>query len=115
VQYVLRVQPVQSLQPAQPVQSLQPAQRVQYAQSLQPAQRVQLRQRVQSMQLSQLRQFLNVERAARAASSDPKYSTDARLPFSSVIHVVICISPLLMFIIYNVLGRMSTIIFEEIT
>ena len=78
------------MQPEQYAQSRQSVQSVQSVQYLQYLQFVQFVQFQQSVQFVQPR---SVARDARAASSLPQYSTDARLPLASVIQVVMSASP----------------------
>ena len=69
------------------MQYLQRAQPEQFSQDLQP------QQFVQSLQFSQSLQSTLLSSAACAASADPQYSTEQRLPLESVIQVVIDVSP----------------------
>ena len=77
----------QSEQSEQPEQPEQPEQREQYEQ---------YEQREQSEQLVQFSQFFRLSSAACAASTEPKYWTEQRLPFASVSQsVVMSLPPLL--------------------
>src|SRR5499427_8776248 len=74
-------QPGQSQQPEQPRQPEQPEQSEQSEQPEQPE------------QSEQPEQFLRLSSARWASSLVPQYSTEHLLPFWSLIHVVIVISP----------------------
>ena len=97
-QYEQREQSEQSEQYEQYEQSEQSEQREQSEQSEQSEQREQSEQYEQYEQFLQFRQFLRLSSAACAASTEPKYSTEQRLPFASVSHVgVLLIASSLLF------------------